>query len=139
MELLRHISNLISVKSNRGRYCLRSYDNGILLNIPTCKSFSTLGDRSFSTAAHKLWNSLPADIRNASYVHSFKRSLKTYFYQEHIVRFLAFRLGFLFLQAYLFVYVLHLPGLQHLQQPLSGYRAERARWQGSNSYGSSRK
>ena len=73
------ISDLISVKSNRGRCSLRSYSNGILLNIPTCKSFSTLGDRSFSMAAPKLWNSLPANIRNASSVHSFKRYPKTHF------------------------------------------------------------
>lgn len=34
---------LISVKDTGGRYSLRS-NNGILLNFPTCKPFTTLGD-----------------------------------------------------------------------------------------------
>ena len=34
-------------------------NNGILLNISTCKSLTTLGDRSFYMAAPKLWNELP--------------------------------------------------------------------------------
>ena len=38
-----YISELISVKDTSGRYSLRS-NNGILLNFPTFKSFTTLGD-----------------------------------------------------------------------------------------------
>ena len=55
---LSYISNLISVTDINGRYNLRS-SNGLLLNVPTCKSSVTLGDRSFYMAAPKLWNDLP--------------------------------------------------------------------------------
>ncbi len=58
-----YISELISVRDTSGRYNLRS-NEGILLNFPTCKSFITLGDRSFYMAAPKLWNDLPISIRN---------------------------------------------------------------------------
>lgn len=50
-----YISELVSLKDTGGRYYLRS-NNGKLLNIPPCKSLSTLGDRSFFMAAPKLWN-----------------------------------------------------------------------------------
>ena len=45
-----YISELVSPKDTGGRYYLRS-SNGKLLNIPPCKSLSTLGDRSFYMAA----------------------------------------------------------------------------------------
>ena len=77
-----YISELISVKDTSGRYSLRS-NNGILLNFPTCKSFTTLGDRSFrDMATPKSWNDLPLFIRNISSVNSFKKSLKTHLFQK---------------------------------------------------------
>ena len=54
---LTYISKLVSPKDTEGRYYLRS-NNGKLLNIPPSKSLSTLGDRSFRTAAPKVWNDL---------------------------------------------------------------------------------
>ena len=42
---------------------------------------SSLGDRAFQSAAPKLWNSLPAEIRNIQTLTSFKRALKTYFFK----------------------------------------------------------
>ena len=47
--------------------------------IPSCKSLSTLGDRSFYMAAPKLWNDLPLFMRNISSVNAFKETLKTHF------------------------------------------------------------
>ena len=76
-----YISELISVKDTSGRYSLRS-NSGILLNFRTCKSLTTLGDRSFYMAAPKLWNNLPLFIRNISFVNSFKKSLKTHLFQK---------------------------------------------------------
>ena len=76
-----YISELTSVKDTSSRYSLRS-NNGILLNFPTCKSFTTLGDRSFYMAAPKLWNDLPLFIRNISSVNSFKKFLKTHLFQK---------------------------------------------------------
>ena len=75
------ISELLSLKDTGGRYYLRSND-GKLLNIPSCKFLSTLGDRSFYMAAPKLWNDLPLFIRNISSVNAFKKALKTPLFQK---------------------------------------------------------
>ena len=41
----------------------------------------TYGDRAFSVAAPRLWNKLPADVRGAKSIDSFKRSLKTHMFK----------------------------------------------------------
>ena len=76
-----YISELVSPKDTGDRYYLRS-NNDKLLNIPPCKSLSTLGDRSFYMAAPKLWNDLPLFIRNISSVNAFKKALKTHLFQK---------------------------------------------------------
>ena len=76
-----YISELVSLKDTGGRYNLR-LNNGKLLNILSCKSLSTLGDRSFYMAAPKLWNNLPLFIRNISSVNVFKKVLKTHLFQK---------------------------------------------------------
>ena len=40
------------------------------------------GGRSFQNAAYKLWNSLPADLKEAETVQSFRRKLKTYLFKN---------------------------------------------------------
>ena len=75
------ISEIVFLKDTGGGCYLRSHD-GKLLNIPTCTSLSTLGDRSFHMAAPKLWNDLPIIIRNKSSVNAFKKTLKTPFFQK---------------------------------------------------------
>ena len=50
--------------------------------IPSCKSLSTLGDRSFYMAAPKLWNDLPLFMRNISSVNAFKEALKTHLFKK---------------------------------------------------------
>ena len=40
------------------------------------------GDRSFSVAAPKLWNSLPSNIREIDELSSFRRSLKTHYFRK---------------------------------------------------------
>ena len=74
-------TELVSLKDTGGRYYLRSND-GKLLNVSSCKSLSTLGDRSFYMAAPKLWNDLPLFIRNISSVNAFKKALKTHLFQK---------------------------------------------------------
>ena len=76
-----YISELLQPKP-APRYNLRSSVNRLLLKYPTFKSLATLGDRSFTCAAPKLWNNLPCDIRNASNLDHFKRLLKTYLFRE---------------------------------------------------------
>ncbi|KAK5918591.1 hypothetical protein CgunFtcFv8_003341 [Champsocephalus gunnari] len=55
---------------------LRSSDSS-LLSIPH-SHLRTFGDRAFSVAAPTLWNSLPAEIRNAPSLNIFKSTLKTH-------------------------------------------------------------
>ena len=42
---------------------------------------ATLGARSFSVAAPKLWNNLPAYIRDIESLGVFKRQVKTYLFR----------------------------------------------------------
>ena len=65
-----YITEIITIKP-KSRYNLRS-DCELLLQKPKVKSLSTLGDRSFAFAAPTLWNKLPAEIRHARTVDSFK-------------------------------------------------------------------
>ena len=53
---------------------------------PSFKSKVTLGDRSFTCAAPKLWNALPFEVRDFKSLDIFKSKLKTHL----------FRLAFLF-------------------------------------------
>ena len=59
---------------------LRSADK-CLLSVPrsTLKSY---GDKCFTVAAPKEWNSLPIDIRNLTSLDSFKRQLKTFLFKQ---------------------------------------------------------
>jgi len=41
---------------------------------------TTFGDRAFSVAGPVVWTSLPAAVRHADSLHSFKRRLKSYFF-----------------------------------------------------------
>ena len=38
---------------------------------------------SYSVAAPKLWNSLPANIRSSRSLDTFKKHLKTHYFKEH--------------------------------------------------------
>jgi len=40
------------------------------------------GDRSFATAGPQLWNNLPADVRSASSLTTFRRKLKTHLFRQ---------------------------------------------------------
>ena len=47
------------------------------------KSFnSTCADQACSVAAPKVWNNPPVNIRTTSFLDSFKRKLKTHFFQD---------------------------------------------------------
>ena len=76
-----YLSELIELKKP-GRYNLRTNSDTLLLKYPAFKSLTTLGDRSFTCAAPKLWNSLPKAIRNANNVNTFKRLLKTHLFRD---------------------------------------------------------
>ena len=69
-----YISSLLSFCSSS--YSLRSCSNK-LLQVPRSK-LKCYGDRRFSIAGPKLWNSLPASLRKADSLNSFKKHLKTF-------------------------------------------------------------
>ena len=52
-----------------------------ILLIPK-SSLKTIGDRSFSVSASKLWNELPPNLRLISSFNSFKSNLKTYLFKQ---------------------------------------------------------
>ena len=58
---------------------LRS-SNQLLLKVPSTNTVS-FGDRAFSVAAPKLWNSVPYEIRSAESLNQFKSKLKTYLFR----------------------------------------------------------
>ena len=76
-----YLSDLISIKSN-SLYNLRSTGK-LLLDHPKGKMLTTLGARSFSAAAPKLWNELPVELHQATSLDSFKFRLKTYLFKKY--------------------------------------------------------
>ena len=52
------------------------------LNLIVPKSRNSWGDRSFSCAAPRIWNTLPFYIKSASTLVTFKKHLKTYLFNE---------------------------------------------------------
>ena len=66
-------------------YSLRSCSNK-LLQVPRSK-LKSYGDRRFSIAGPKLWNSIPASLRNADSLNSFKKHLKTYLIRQAFLDF----------------------------------------------------
>ena len=83
---------LSSLNSRRlpSKYNLRNFTNNLLLSYPRFKSKATLGDRSFTCAAPKLWNALPFDRRSASTVSIFKAKLKTHLFRHALLSWLFF-------------------------------------------------
>ena len=73
-----YISNLLSFCSSS--YSLRSCWNKSL-QVPRSK-LTSYGDRRFSIAGSKLWNSIPASLRNTDSLDSFKKHLKTYLFHQ---------------------------------------------------------
>ena len=60
---------------------LRSADS-LFLSVPHIHTLiRTLGDRAFTIAAPKLWNSLPVELRQINSIFAFKRQLKSYLFQ----------------------------------------------------------
>ena len=54
----------------------------VTLIVPRTK-FTSRGDRAFCTAAPRLWNKLPVEIRRSQSVHAFKARLKTHLFDNY--------------------------------------------------------
>ena len=74
-----YLKGLVNVKRT-SRYNLRS-DGGLLLEDYSARSKKTLGDRAFKTAAPKIWNILPEDIRMQDNYNIFKGQSKTHYFR----------------------------------------------------------
>jgi len=72
-----YLSSMLNFRTSS--YSLRSSFNKIL-QVPKSK-LKTYGDRRFSVAGPKLWNSLPASIKNSGAIETFKKNLKTYLFK----------------------------------------------------------
>ena len=62
---------------------LRSSKQQCMLVVPKSRSVS-FGDRSFTSAAPRLWNSLPEELRTSRSESHFKRLLKTYLFRKFL-------------------------------------------------------
>ena len=58
-----------------------SHGNSIKLDVPNTQS--RFGNRAFSVIGPRIFNSLPASIRESPNVVLFKKSLKTYLFSKH--------------------------------------------------------
>src|SRR5664279_3965339 len=86
MELIDLTRCLLIVATNvdwtteiDARNCLRSADTTTLL-VPLTR-WVTIGDRAFAVAAPRAWNNLPATLRDAQSLYTFRRQLKTFLFQ----------------------------------------------------------
>ena len=58
---------------------LRSTENNYLV-VPRCKT--VIASRAFSIAAPTVWNEIPVEIRNSTSLLTFKKKLKTFFFDQ---------------------------------------------------------
>jgi len=73
-----YISNLATLTSaTSGRSHLRSADS-LTFDIPRMRT--RMGDRALSVAGPRAWNALPADIRCAPSLDTFKKHLKAHLF-----------------------------------------------------------
>ena len=79
VAMLTYTIRLFGLIDYRPTRTLRSADEHLLVE-PRTKLYSA--DRAFSAAAPKLWNTIPADIRNSNTITIFRKLLKTYLYKQ---------------------------------------------------------
>jgi len=61
---------------------LRSQQDATLFVVPKTRT-ATYGDRSFASAAPRLWNGLPLNVQDCATLQMFKKSLKTFYFRKH--------------------------------------------------------
>ena len=76
-----YLQNLLILKQG-SKYSLMSNKDTNILEIPKTRD-KTFADRSFSVFAPMLWNSLPDYLRQIDEFYKFRKTLKTYLFQEH--------------------------------------------------------
>ena len=76
-EMLFSPVKLTKLSSTTGKSLTRITN---LLSAPFVRT--SFGSRSFSVAAHKIWNSLPPSLRTCTSPDTFRRHLKTHYCQQ---------------------------------------------------------
>ena len=77
-----YLSNLLVKQKITKRTRSQSIDAPDRLIVPLYSGERSAGT-SYSVAAPKLWNSLPANIRSSRSLDTFKKHLKTHYFKEH--------------------------------------------------------
>ena len=77
-----YLSDLLEKQTTTRRTRSQSSDAPDRLVVPLYSGERSAGT-SYSVAAPKLWNSLPANIRNSRPLDTFKKHLKTHYFKEH--------------------------------------------------------
>jgi len=78
-----YISDMLQPVSSRQRQTNLHSATNIDLFVPRTRL--RLGERAFSSAAHRLWNALPTNIkRAATCILTFRKKLNTYFFPQNI-------------------------------------------------------
>ena len=81
-----YLSDLINIR-RCFRYNPRCYVGVFFFARHSATFKRILGDRSFTTAAPKIWNVLPNYIRKENYFDKFKKLLNTYYFRESYIDF----------------------------------------------------
>ncbi len=79
----KYLQDLLVLYRPDANVCLRSSSRSVL-RVPRTHT-KTYGDRAFSVAAPRIWNSLPVNIRSSSSITTFKTLLKTYLFSMSFV------------------------------------------------------
>ena len=79
---LEYLSDLLVKQKITRRTRSQSIDAPDRVIVPLYSGERSAGT-SYSVAAPKLWNSLPANIRSSRSLDTFKKHLKTHYFKEH--------------------------------------------------------
>jgi hypothetical protein len=79
----KYLQDLLVLYRPDANVCLRSSSRSVLW-VPRTHT-KTYGDRAFSVAAPRIWNSIPVNIRSSSSITTFKTLLKTYLFSMSFV------------------------------------------------------
>ena len=89
-----YVKRMVAIKKTstnnlRSSTSIQSKDN-------SRRSKKTPGDRAFSNASAKIWNSLPQSLQSQQNFNAFKSLLKTHYFREAFNFFLVFHIVYIF-------------------------------------------
>ena len=78
--VLDYLSNCISIRCHAKADLLSALDTTLLTEFNTIKTLKSAERKTFSYAAPRMWNRLPANMRESHSIVTFKSALKTHLY-----------------------------------------------------------